>query len=142
MCQVDGRSTWLPWPQRAPRPGWKRWKRWTKGRERRGRLVRNRGYVNARACGQPQPPRPSLGRSHIWWVCASSLSRWLLISPGVEIPQPKSKSLVWWLFFQLIMFFQICCSWQLCVQLGAASGFPLACSVHGWHWSHPAFPQL
>lgn len=124
MCQVDGRSTWLPRPQRAPRPGWKRRKRWTKGRERRGRLVRNRGYVSARACGQPQLPGPSTGRSHIWWVCTSSLSRWLLMSPGVEIPQLKSMSLVWRLFFQLIMLFQTCCSRQLCIQPGAVSGLP------------------
>lgn len=40
------------------------------------------------------------------------------LSAGVEIPKPKSKSLVQGFFPQLMMFFVTCCSQQLCTQPG------------------------
>lgn len=124
MCQLDGRSAWLPWPQRAPRPGRERWKRWTKGRERRGRLVRNTGYIRAGARGQAQPWQTSCS-VHAWSLMAFEyLLGWRLYT--------QDKEFGWWLFFQLMMFIRH----ALHTAWGGASGLSTCwLSSHGC-WGH------
>lgn len=77
MCQLDGRSTRTPWPQRAAWKGWQGWKRWTKGGQRRTRLVRSLGYTHAGAHGQSQDEPQA---QYTWHLVGASHEQWLTMS--------------------------------------------------------------